>query len=68
MLPTNGNKSSEFKGMVMAAVIVLANGTVWVDVPWDTVNLLAMAFLGYAGLRTGVKAVAHKTVKETPDA
>lgn len=67
MLPTSGTKSSEFKGMVMAAVIVLANGTVYVDVPWDTINLLAMAFLGYAGLRTGVKAIAHSKM-EKPDA
>ena len=73
MLPTSGSKSSEFKGLMAVFALVLLTSLRWDGeaifvVDPGMLQLLVIAGLTYAGLRTGVKAIAHKTVKETPDA
>lgn len=66
MKPTPGTKSSEFKALLLATFLLVANGTPWVDIPWDVMNLfLPLIVGGYIGSRTAVKVVAHKNPENT---
>lgn len=59
-----GTKSSEFKALLLATFLLIANGTQWVDIPWDVMNLfLPLIVGGYIGSRTVVKSIAHKNTE-----
>lgn len=55
-----GWKSTEFLMMVLFAVVMMANGTQYVNVDASTLNWFGGMVALYAGGRTGVKVVDRK--------
>lgn len=67
----SGVLTTEFWCAVMFVVVILANGTQWVEIPGDHIMLLAAVLFGYGGGRmllknTGIKANAQTAVAEVP--
>ena len=53
---TPGKKSTEFYAIILGALLLVANGTEYVDIPWSTINIyLPMAVPGYVAARTFLK-------------
>ena len=62
MEPKNGKRSTEFWLCLAFGVVFLANGTAYVDIPWDQMIVLAGVFGVYTGGRSHVKAQEAKSV------
>lgn len=64
-MPSKGVKSTEFWVLVLTGILMVANGTSWVEVPWDQFTVWMAANGLYIGARTTEKSIAHKSRKET---
>lgn len=62
MEPKPGIKSSEFKMIVAVFVLAIANGTEYVNIPWEQFTWLIGLAMGYTGQRGLVKVRAVKDV------
>ena len=67
-----GRKSSEFGLIIACGVMILANGTEYVSVPWETIQWFLALTGVYAGARQVVKredakvAVASTSERRAP--
>ncbi len=62
MDPKSGMQSTEFWLSLAFGVIFAANGTVFVNIPWDQMIVLAGVFGVYTGGRSFVKGQTAKGV------
>ena len=62
MDPKSGKQSTEFWLTLAFGVVFLANGTEYVDIPWDQMIVLAGVFGVYTGGRSFVKGQTAKGV------
>ncbi len=62
MNPKSGKQSTEFWLSLAFGVVFVLNGTVWVDIPWDQMIVLAGVFGVYTGGRSFVKGQTAKGV------
>ncbi|KKN82619.1 hypothetical protein LCGC14_0306840 [marine sediment metagenome] len=62
MDPKSGKQSTEFWLSLAFGVVFLANGTEYVDIPWDQFIVLAGVFGVYTGGRSHVKAQEAKAM------
>ena len=60
-MPSTGVKTTEFWMTVLSGVILLANGTSFVDIPWDQFVIWMAANGLYIAGRTTEKVTALKT-------
>ena len=68
---TPGKKATEFYALIGAMILLIANGTEYVNIPWSTLNVfLPIAVPGYAAMRTVLKnnAVKAKAALEKTNA
>jgi hypothetical protein len=63
-MPSKGIKSTEFWMFVATGIMLVANGTSFVNIPWDQIVVWMAANGLYAGLRTTEKVVALKNGKD----
>ena len=63
MEPKPGVQTSEFKLILVVAVVTVLNGTEWVNIPWDEFLVIFGGLTGlYTGGRTYIKGVAAKAI------
>jgi len=62
MDPSKGINSTEFWMFVATGIVMVANGTPHISVPWDQFTIWIAATGLYAGLRTGEKVIAHRNI------
>lgn len=55
-----GKKSTEFFALMLYAVVLLANGTEYVNVPWDQLTVFGGMVAAYGGFRSWVKSTETK--------
>lgn len=60
-MPSTGRKTTEFWMFLFSGVVLLANGTSIINVPWDQFVVWMTAWGVYTGARTWEKVTAHKT-------
>ena len=60
-MPSTGVKSTEFWMTVLSGVIMLANGTSLIEIPWDQFVIWMTANGLYIAARTTEKVVALKS-------
>jgi len=59
-----GKKTTELWAVIMYAILLIANGTQHVNIPWGEVKWLGLAVIGYGGGRSIVKAMNGKSPKK----
>ena len=59
-MPSKGLKSTEFWMSVLSGVVMVANGTDYINIPWDNFMVWLGANGFYVGARTVEKVAGHK--------
>ena len=64
---TSGRQSTEFWSLIALGLLIVSNGTVYVDLPWQMVQWYGGVVATYIGGRSWVKARSAAPVVTNPE-